>query len=33
MGNFFDPTHHIPCLTPNWPGWTLDEDITTISAQ
>ena len=26
MGNFFDPTHHI-YLTPNWPGWTSDEEI------
>jgi peptide/nickel transport system substrate-binding protein len=32
MGNFFDPTHHI-YLTPNWPGWTSDEDILTIGAQ
>ena len=32
MGNFFDPTHHI-YLTPNWPGWTSDEEITTINAQ
>jgi peptide/nickel transport system substrate-binding protein len=32
MGNFFDPTHHI-YLTPNWPGWTSDEDILTLNAQ
>jgi peptide/nickel transport system substrate-binding protein len=32
MGNFFDPTHHI-YLTPNWPGWTSDEEIVTINAQ
>ena len=25
-GNFYDPTHHI-FLTPNWPGWTCDEEI------
>jgi peptide/nickel transport system substrate-binding protein len=32
MGNFFDPTHHI-YLTPNWPGWTSDEEILAIGAQ
>ena len=32
MGNFFDPTHHI-YLTPNWPGWTEDEQIATLQAQ
>ena len=32
MGNFFDPTHHI-YLTPNWPGWTADEEFATINAQ
>jgi peptide/nickel transport system substrate-binding protein len=32
MGNFFDPTHHI-YLTPNWPGWTSDEQILAIGAQ
>ena len=32
MGNFFDPTHHI-YLTPNWPGWTSDEEILSIGAQ
>ncbi len=32
MGNFFDPTHHI-YLTPNWPGWTSDEEFATINAQ
>jgi peptide/nickel transport system substrate-binding protein len=32
MGNFFDPTHHI-YLTPNWPGWTSDEEFVSVNAQ
>src|SRR5262245_49130073 len=32
MGNFYDPTHHI-YLTPNWPGWTSDEEFVALNAQ
>ena len=32
MGSFYDPTHHI-YLSPNWPGWTSDEEIVTLNAQ
>jgi len=32
IGNAYDPTHHV-YLTPNWPGWTNDEEINRLLAE